>query len=512
MAADDGFGLDPVAQRRRILHYGTNRSKVAGDRFVSPVRRPLPERLTAGNSGERDSDPYAMVCSGMAVTAQKPPTEPSRSLAPPKILRARLVAYNFLRFVFQRFLGDDGLRLAAGLSYTSLLALVPLLAIALAILAAFPAFDLAREQLREAAYAVFPPGSGVDVSEYYEEFLENASRLTGPGVIGLALTALLLLNNVDVVLSQIFREAQPRSATLRFLIYWAMLTLGPLLIGASLSLSSYVYALVQMELVGGLTGGAVLVSRFVAVVLATFGFGVLYLVVPHRRVDVRHALAGGFTAAILLELLKYCFGLYVASFPTYEALYGALAALPIFLLWLYLAWTVVLLGAEIAAAIPEWRYSDSPSAVLMYPGEKLALGLAVLERLKAAAEEGRRLSQARLHRGLPATPAEVDLLISQLRKAGILERAGRSRILLARDLGHLSFGDLQKALKIDQRPQRRWPGAAGRAAQRWADHGSDLAAVSVARLLDVMEGESDEAPAAEDGWTSAKLPADEKST
>ena len=445
----------------------------------------------------------------MAVSAQKPPTEPNRSLAPPKILRARLVAYNFLRFVFQRFLGDDGLRLSAGLSYTSLLALVPLLAIALAILAAFPAFDLAREQLREAAYAVFPPGSGVDVSEYYEEFLGNASRLTGPGVIGLALTAVLLLNNVDVVLSQIFREAQPRSATLRFLIYWAMLTLGPLLIGASLSLSSYVYALVQMELVGGLTGGAIFASRFVAVLLATFGFSVLYLVVPHRRVALRHALAGGLTAALLLELLKYSFGLYVANFPTYEALYGALAAL---LLWLYLAWTVVLLGAETAAAIPEWRYSDSPSAVLMYPGEKLALGLAILERLKAAAEEGRRLSQGRLHRGLPATPAEVDLLISQLRKAGILERAGRSRILLARDLRHLTFGDLQKALKIDQRPQRRWPGAAGRAAQRWADHGSDLAAVSVARVLDVMEGESDESPAAEDGWTSAKLPADEKFT
>ncbi|WP_162906620.1 YihY family inner membrane protein [Algihabitans albus] len=419
-------------------------------------------------------------------------------MAPPKVLRARLVAFNFVRFVVLRFLGDDGFRLAAGLSYTSLLALVPLIAIALAILAAFPAFDAARDQLREAAYAIFPPGSGVDIGDYYDEFLENASRLTGPGVIGLALTAVLLLSNIDAVLSKIFREAQPRSATLRFLIYWAMLTLGPMLIGASFSLSSYVYALAQMELVGGLTGGAIVASRFVAIILATLGFGVIYLVVPHRRVAVRHALAGGLAAALLLELLKYSFGLYIVNFPTYEALYGALAALPIFLLWLYLAWTVVLLGAETAAALPEWRYSDSPSAILMDPGEKLALGLAVLERLKAAGEEGRRLSQGRLHRGLPATPAEVDLLISQLRKAGILERANRSRILLARDLRHLSFGDLQQALKIEPSPKRRWPGAAGRAAQRWADHSRDLAVISVAEVLEAMDEDSQPPEDAED--------------
>ena len=427
-----------------------------------------------------------MLRAAMVETAQKPPTGPQRSLAPPKALRARLVAFSFVRFVFLRFLADDGLRLAAGLSYTSLLALVPMIAIALAILAAFPAFDAARDQLREAAYAIFPPGSGADTGSYYDEFLDNASKLTAPGVIGLALTAVLLLNNIDAVLSKIFREAEARSAALRFLTYWAMLTLGPLLIGASLSLSSYAYALAQFETVSGLTGGAVAVSRFVAVVLAALGLGLIYLVVPNRRVATRHALAGGVAAAVLLEVLKYGFGLYIAAFPGYEALYGALAALPIFLLWLYLAWTVVLLGAETAAAIPEWRYSDAPSAVLVHPGEKLALGLAVLERLKTAAEEGRRLSQVRLYRGIPATPAEVDLLISQLKQAGIVERASRSRIVLSRDLRHLSFGDLQEALKIDPNPRRRWPGAAGRAAQRWADHGRDLAVVSVAEVLEAM--------------------------
>ncbi len=420
-------------------------------------------------------------------------TSPAPSSAPAARLPRRIGApvgvaarlgWRFSRYVVLRFLDDDGLRLAAGLSYTSLLALVPMIAIALAILAAFPAFDEAREQLRQAVYALFPPGGQVDIGSHYDAFLRNASELTAPGVVGLAVTALLLLNNIDAVLSKIFREAEPRSAALRFLVYWAMLTLGPLLIGASLSLSSYVFALAQLGGFGEFAGGAVIASRLAAIALAALGFALIYLVVPHRPVAWAHALAGGLVAALLLELLKYVFGLYIAHFRAYEALYGALAALPVFLLWLYLAWSVVLLGAEAAAGLPEWRYAAARGATLSRPGEKLALGLAVLERLQAAAEDGRRVTQAGLHRGLPATPTEVDLLVSRLKRARIVERANRGRVLLARDLRHLNFAELLEALEVAPAPQRRWPGAAGAAAERYAALSGELARTPLAELLE----------------------------
>jgi len=130
-----------------------------------------------------------------------------------KAMRAR----RFVTFVYGRFIDDQGLQLASGLSYISLLALVPMIAIGLAILAAFPAFDAAREQVRDLVQAIFPPGSPVEVATYYDEFLANASNLTAPGVIGLAVTAVLLLSTIDEVLSKIFREASPRPLALRWL-------------------------------------------------------------------------------------------------------------------------------------------------------------------------------------------------------------------------------------------------------------------------------------------------------
>jgi membrane protein len=428
--------------------------------------------------------------------AQEPDTRRRRRL----LAQLRLLARHgrvgrFVKFVAVRFWDDQGLQLASGLSYISLLALVPMIAIGLAILAAFPAFDVAREQIRDLVQALFPPGSPIEVATYYDEFLSNASNLTVPGVIGLAFTAVLLLYTIDDVLSRIFREAEPRSIPLRILVYWAILTMGPLLFGASISISSYFFALTQIDPIdptgfeqgeavgGGPSGLLVLVSRSVAILLSAFGFTLIFFMVPHRPVRILHAFVGGLTAAMLLEVLKWGFGIYIELVRGYEVLYGALAAVPLFLLWLYLVWTVVLIGAETAASMPEWRYASATGPALRQPGDKLALALAVLERLKRSAEQGTRLTQMRLHRGLPATPTEIDLLLMQLRRAGLVDRTGRGRIVLARDLAHVTLHQLLTALKLEPHATRSWPGAADSATRGLAHQTESYTARSLADLL-----------------------------
>ena len=263
----------------------------------------------------------------------------------------------FTAYTAQRFSRDHCPRQAAGLGYISLLSMVPLMAIALGLLSAFPAFGDIREQMQTLIFDNFMPAAGSAVTDQLTEFVENASKATGPGVLAFALTAVLLLNNIDAALNAIWRVPEPRPLALRVLVYWAMLTLGPLLLGSSLSLSSYAFAVAQYSGIDAYGGLLVQFSRLISVILAAIGFGLIYFVVPNRPVSMLFALLGGLVAAVLFECLKAGFGLYLSHFPSYQAIYGALATVPIFLLWMYLFWVVVLVGAEVAAAAPEWRGS-----------------------------------------------------------------------------------------------------------------------------------------------------------
>jgi membrane protein len=277
----------------------------------------------------------------------------------------------FLGYTLRRFLSDGCLRIAAGLSYASLLAMVPLFAIGLAVLAGFPAFAALRGDLQRLVLDNVMPTAGAKLNSQLTVFVENASQTTGVGVIALAATAILLLSNINGALNAIWRVAEPRPLALRFLVYWALLTLGPLLIGASLSLSSYAFAVTQWRGIAEL-GGLLQATRVISVAIATLGFAGIYFLVPNRVVDFGHALIGGLVAAVMLELLKAGFGLYLRHFPTYQAIYGAVATVPIVLVWMYLAWSVTLLGAEIAAALPEWRAAQSRGRRCPGTGGRLA--------------------------------------------------------------------------------------------------------------------------------------------
>ena len=261
----------------------------------------------------------------------------------------------FAFHVLQRYVDDRCPRVAAELSYTTLLSMVPLLAVGLAMLTAFPVFAGMRDDIQTFVFFNFVPAAGDVVQKQFSSFLENAGKLTTFGIIALGVTALLLLNTIEAAFNAIWREKRARPVIIRFLTYWAILTLGPLFIGSSIALSSYIFTLTKLVGIEAFTGPMGGLVRFLPFLLLVLGLMALYVIMPARPARWRPALAGSIVAALLFELLKRLFALYVTKFPSYEAVYGALAALPLFLVWMYLAWGVVLFGAEVAASIPEWR-------------------------------------------------------------------------------------------------------------------------------------------------------------
>jgi membrane protein len=250
---------------------------------------------------------------------------------------------------------------AGELSFTTLLALVPLTTVSVAVLSLFPVFETWMDAIQQFIYGNFVPAAGAAVSEYLAEFAANAGRLTAWGLLFLLVTALLLMATIEHAFNDIWHVAQPRKRIHRFLGYWAVLTLGPILIGLGVSVTSY---LLSLPLIAGPATPAGLRALVLAVAPTAFevlAFMLMYVVVPNHRVRWRDALLGAIVAAALFELAKRGFGWFVLSFATYRAIYGALAALPVFLIWIYLSWTVVLLGAVVTAALPEWRTTAAPA-------------------------------------------------------------------------------------------------------------------------------------------------------
>jgi membrane protein len=257
-----------------------------------------------------------------------------------------------------RFFRDGCLDRAGALSFTTVLSLVPAAAISLAFLSAIPQSGPIRADVEYliASY-LLPHASDVAINAF-RSFVAKAGNLTGFGFIGLAVTALMLLWTVNSTFDTIWRVTRPRPLLIRLLAYWAILTIGPLLIGGALSLSASLLA------TGARYGGAAFtwsmgwVTPLVPFLLETTAFTLLYLIAPNRRVWWRDALAGGIVAALVFEAAKHGLALYIRLFPTYDAIYGAVATIPVFLVWIYLSWIATLFGAEVAATLPEWRTRD----------------------------------------------------------------------------------------------------------------------------------------------------------
>jgi membrane protein len=350
----------------------------------------------------------------------------------------------FSGLLLHRFVKDGAVQHAAALTYTTLLSLVPLMTVMLALFSAFPASELIAEQIENFIFENFVPAAGEAVQAHLRNFSSKAARLTGVGFVFLVLVALMLMANIDRAFNTIWHVRHKRSSVGTFMVYWAILSLGPILIVVSVGVTSY---LVSMPLFSADETVIQLRTRLLGtmpILISALAFTLLYALVPNRSVPLRHALAGGVLAALLFEAAKRGFAFYVTHFPTYEAIYGAMAVVPIFLIWLYLSWIVTLLGAEFTYCLgiyrDDWRLSDQRRG-----GDFLA-AMRLLRYLKEAQRQGNSLSARALVKREPRlAEEELEGLLGQLQQIHLVARTDDKGWILARDLRQVTLFDLYQA-------------------------------------------------------------------
>jgi membrane protein len=331
-----------------------------------------------------------------------------------------------------RFREDHLALTASSLTFTTLISLVPLVTVMLALFTAFPIFGRFQTALQQYfLQSLVPDNIAKPVLLALTQFAGKASKLGSVGLIVLGFTALALMFTIDRTLNGIWRVPKPRPLAQRVLVYWAALTLGPLVLGASLSLTSYAVS-ASRGVVDALPGGLSFLFELIEFSLLAGGVAGLYRFVPNTHVRWAHAWAGGLFVAIGFELAKRALGWYVKSVPTIAVVYGAFATVPIFLLWIYLSWLIVLLGAVVAAYAPSLalRVVRLPDR----PGERFALAVAALRALvQARAADVRGLSVEALAGQIRVDPLQVGPVLDELAAlgwCGRLDEEGAQRHVL----------------------------------------------------------------------------------
>jgi membrane protein len=346
----------------------------------------------------------------------------------------------FARMAWRRFDEERCLQIGSSLTFTALLAIVPVITVALTVISAFPVFGELLLNVQRFILVNMLPESAESIAAYAEKFADNAARLTAVGLLLLFVTAMIVLQTIDRAFNQIWRVPRPRATAQRIFIYWAILTVGPVLIGASLSLTSWLVSQ-SLGLVKDLPLAGEAVLKLVPIGLTGIAFSLLYFAMPNRRVLVRDALSGGFLAALAFEWMKHGFALYITHFPTHTVIYGAFASVPIFLLWIYLSWIVVLGGAVAAAVMPEWR--DRALRVEPVPGGQFLDALQVLRVLWEAHRTGEIVPVARLHAAVRAPVERIEAVLDAMSGARWAGRVANGWTL-TKDAAEITVADVYR--------------------------------------------------------------------
>ena len=346
---------------------------------------------------------------------------------------------------------------ASSLTFTTLIALVPFFTVALAVFTAFPMFSKLQDALQAWLVKILIPDNiARQVLGYLTQFSGQASMLGGAGLAVLLVTAIALILTIDRTLNSIWRVRKPRPLAQRVLIYWAAITLGPLVLAASLAVTSYV-----VSASSGLVGAMPVSLRFLLDVAQFFlvagGMAALYRYVPNTYVKWAHAFTGGLFVAAGLEVAKKVIGIYLSAVPTYSLVYGAFAALPILLVWIYVSWVIVLMGAVIAAYLPSLLAGVSRRGSAH--GWNFQLAIEMLQQLDKARSTARiGVSASQLGELLevdvlqlePVLEALVELdWVGQLNDA---EGGAESRYLLLADPDATLLEPLMQQLLLDRAP------------------------------------------------------------
>ncbi|MGQ0580229.1 MAG: YihY family inner membrane protein [Betaproteobacteria bacterium] len=356
------------------------------------------------------------------------------------IVRQFKLLANFVVLVYRRFTEERCFQLCGSLTFTTLLALVPLITIMLTVVTAFPVFDEIVETLRSFVVTnLVPEASSKLIAVYMQQFSDNAARLTALGIVLLGVTSIMLMLTIDRAFNTIWRVKRPRPLIQRVLIYWSVLTIGPLLVGGSLSLTSWLLTQ-SMGLGKQAPELAIALLKLVPLMLTSVAFGFLYRTVPNRQVTVLDAAVGGIIAAFAFEAMKIGFGHFVARIATYKLVYGTFASLPIFLMWIYLSWVVVVFAAVITAVLPYWR---SGGVLLKQPpGAQFVEAVEILKMLHRAYVEGRVLNLQQLRIAVKLSWEDAEAILDKLVAAGWVAKLQGNGWVLARDAGEIRVSEV----------------------------------------------------------------------
>ena len=350
----------------------------------------------------------------------------------------------FSSLLFHHFAKDGGIQNTAALTYTTLLSLVPLMTVMLALFSAFPGSEKAASEIENFVFQNFVPAAGEIVQEHLRNFSQKAGRLSGVGFGFLFVVALMLMANIDKALNTIWHVRKKRKPIATFLVYWAILSLGPILIVVSVGVTSYLVSLPIFIEDATVVQLRTRLLGVMPVLISALAFTLLYALVPNRNVPLRHAFAGGVLAALLFETAKRGFALYVTQFPTYEAIYGAMAAIPIFLIWIWLSWLVTLLGAEFTYCLGIYRHNWREK--FYSRGASFLLAFRLIGYLREVQQEGGQLSTAELTEREPEAGEErIEAALKALQAAHLVLRSEDRGWALARDLRETSLLELYHA-------------------------------------------------------------------
>lgn len=335
--------------------------------------------------------------------------------------------FHFLRFIAMRFRQDRCADIASSLTFATLLSLVPLLTIMLTFFSIFPQFAEFSGHAKNIILAnMLPETGGRIITRYMEQFTENAARLTAVGIGFLAVTSMLMIYNIDNAFNTIWRVSRQRTVVQRILVYWAVLTLAPLLMGGSLSMTSWLIGTSRMAgNLSNLSPVVIVLLKVIPLILATLTFAFLFRVVPNRYVPLKHAFIGGAVSAIAFEAMSRAFALYISNFPTYKLLYGAFASIPIFLLWIYLSWLTVLLGAVLTASLSHWRSKSGVQQ--LSPELKIYYSLCILKAMSESLRSGVPQTLPMLSKRLSLGYDSLEELLEKMSSINLVQRmVGRS--------------------------------------------------------------------------------------
>ena len=284
---------------------------------------------------------------------------------PRRVLNRLRATWRFWRYVSLRFWDDNLFTKSAALSFQTALALVPLFTITISVLSAFPGFRDEVQHFQASILDVVAPHVGIEIGQQLTLFVDNARKLTAVGIVVLAFIAMMLLHTASDTFDEIFRIKKQRGLATRFMAYWTLLTLGPLLFAVGFSLTAGLVVQNNDGVIDFVEGLLLFLRYLLPFFIEWVAFVFIYWLAPSKPGQFKDAVAAALVAAILMQVLKGGFALYLLYVASYESIYGAVAAIPVALIWLELAWAAALFGASIAAALPEWRQGlDLPRVAL----------------------------------------------------------------------------------------------------------------------------------------------------